>query len=125
MEQPFRKLSFWAGEGPQFTRCHELNACLPMSGFTWHTELACRKWFERAEAVSGRLNAPKTTAWIALLSYVNPVPDPSQQFGLSPGDAPDVAILRAYQLLLSGLNPAQQIEENPLPNNLTDFLVRG
>jgi hypothetical protein len=126
MEQSFKKPSFWAEEGPQFTRYNELNTFLRMSSFAWHAELACRKWLERAVAVSGGLNTPKTTAWMSLLSYVNPVLDVSQQFGISPDDAPDVAILRAYQLLLSGLTPeqaAQQMEDNPLPDTLLDVLT--
>ncbi|WP_460585141.1 hypothetical protein [Hymenobacter arcticus] len=99
-----------------------------MSSFAWHAELACRKWLERAATFPSGLDTPKTTAWMSLLSYVNPVLDAGQQFGISPADAPDVAILRAYQLLLSGLTPeqvAQQMEENPLPDTLTDFLVSG
>lgn len=128
MEQPFKKPSFWAEGGPQFTRYNELNTFLRMSSFAWHAELACRKWLERAATFPGELDAPKTTAWMALLSYVNPPLDTSQQFGISPADEPDVVILRAYQLLLSGLTPeqaAQQMDQYPLPDNLTDFLVSG
>lgn len=126
MEQSFKKPSFWAEEGPQFTRYNELNTFLRMSSFAWHAELACRKWLERAAAVPGGLNTPKTTAWMSLLSYINPVLDASQQFGISPDNAPDVATLRAYQLLISGLTPeqaAQQMEENPLPATLLDVLT--
>ncbi len=128
MEQPFEKPSFWAETGPQFTRYNELNTFLRMSSFAWHAELACRKWLDRAAAFPGELNTPKTTAWMALLSYVNPPLATSQPFGISPDDEPDVDILRAYQLLLSGLTPeqaAQQMDEYPLPDNLTDFLVSG
>jgi hypothetical protein len=128
MEQPIKKPSFWAEEGPQFTRYNELNTFLRMSSFAWHAELACRKWLERAAAFPVGLDRPKTTAWMSLLSYVNPVLDTSQQFGISPDDAPDVAILRAYQLLLSSLTPeqaVQQMEDNPLPDTLTDFLISG
>ena len=99
-----------------------------MSSFAWHAELACRRWLERAEAFPGGLNTPRTTDWMSLLSYVNPVLDEGQEFGISPEDAPDVAILRAYQLLLMGLTPeqaAQQMEDNPLPDTLTDFLISG
>ena len=99
-----------------------------MSSFAWHAELACRRWLERSEAFPGGLNTPRTTDWMSLLSYVNPVLDEGQEFGISPEAAPDVAILRAYQLLLTGLSPqqaAQQMEDNPLPDTLTDFLVRG
>ena len=128
MEQPFKKPSFWAENAPPFTRYNELDTFLRMSSFAWHAELACRKWLERSEAFAGGLNTPKTTAWMSLLSYVNPVLDEGQEFGISPEDAPDVAILRAYQLLLTGLTPeqaAQQMEDNPLPDTLTDFLVSG
>jgi hypothetical protein len=128
MEEAPKKPSFWAEEGPQFTRYNELNTFLRMSSFAWHAELACRHWLERAAAFPGGLNTPRTTDWMSLLSYVNPVLDERQKFGISPEDAPDVAILRAYQLLLTGLTPqqaAQQLEENPLPDTLTDFLVRG
>jgi hypothetical protein len=126
MIEPFKKPSFWAEEGPQFTRYNELNTFLRMSSFAWHAELACRKWLERAETFPGGLNTPKTTAWMALLSYVNPPLDAGQEFGISSHDVPDVAILRAYQLLLTDLTPeqaAQQMEDKPLPDNLTDFLV--
>ena len=102
----------------------ELNTFLRMSSFAWHAELACRKWMERAEAIPGGLNTPKTTAWMSLLSYVNPALDAGQPFGISPDDAPDVAILRAYQLLPSGMTPeqaAQHMEDIPLPDTLTDF----
>lgn len=128
MAQLFKKPPFWAENGPQFTRYNELNTFLRMSSFAWHAELACRKWLERAKTFSGGLNTPKTTVWMSLLSYVNPVLDAGQEFGISPEDAPDVAILRAYQLLLTGLTPeqaAQQMDEHPLPDNLTDFLVSG
>jgi hypothetical protein len=128
MEETPKKPSFWAEEGPQFTRYKELDTFLRLSSFAWHAELACRKWLERAEAIPGGLNTPKTTAWMSLLSYVNPALDAGQPFGISPADAPDVAILRAYQLLLSGRSPeqaAQQMEDNPLPDTLTDFLVQG
>lgn len=128
MQEAPKKPPFWAEEGPQFTRYNELNTFLRMSSFAWHAELACRKWLERAEAFPGGLNTPKTTAWMSLLSYVNPVLDAGQEFGISPEDAPDVAILRAYQLLLTGLTPEQaahQMEENPLPDTLTDFLISG
>ena len=128
MEQPFRKPSFWAETGPQFTRYNELDTFLRMSSFAWHAELACRKWLDRAAAFPGELNTPKTTAWMSLLSYANPPLAAGQQFGISPDDEPDVSILRAYQLLLSGLTPeqaAQQMEDNPLPDTLTDFLVQG
>lgn len=128
MEQPFKKPSFWAETGPQFTRYNELDTFLRMSSFAWHAELACRKWLDRAAAFPGELNTPKTTAWMSLLSYVNPPLAAGQQFGISPDDEPDVAILRAYQLLISGLTPeqaAQQMEDNPLPDTLTDFLVQG
>ena len=128
MEQPFRKPSFWAETGPQFTRYNELDTFLRMSSFAWHAELACRKWLDRAAAFPGELNTPKTTAWMSLLSYANPPLAAGQQFGISPDDEPDVAILRAYQLLLSGLTPeqaAQQMEDNPLPDTLTDFLEQG
>jgi len=126
MEQPFKKPSFWSEEGPQFTRYNELNTFLHMSSFAWYAELACRKWLEQAKAVPGGLNTPKTTAWMALLSYVNPVLDVNQQFGISPDDVPDVTILRAYQLLLTGLTPeqvAQQMKDNPLPSTLLDVLT--
>ena len=128
MEEPIKKPSFWPEEGPQFTHYNELDSFLRMSSFAWHAELACRKWLERAKIVPGGLDTPKTTAWMALLSYVNPKLDAGQQFGISPDDVPDVPILRAYQLLLSGLSPeqaAQQMEGDPLPDNLTDFLLRG
>lgn len=128
MEQPLKKPSFWAEEGPQFTCYNELNTFLRMSSFAWHAELACRKWLERAELFPDGLDTPKTTAWMSLLSYLNPSLDANQQFGISPEDEPDVSILRAYQLLLSGLSPdqvAQRIEDNPLPDNLIDFLVKA
>jgi hypothetical protein len=128
MEQPLRKPPFWAETGPQFTRYNELNTFLRMSSFAWHAELACRKWLERGSAFAGGLNTPKTTAWMSLLSYVNPALDAGQEFGISPSDEPEVSILRAYQLLLTGLSVEQvaaRMEENPLPDTLTDFLVSG
>ena len=128
MEQPSKKPSFWAENGPQFTRYNELDTFLRMSSFAWHAELACRKWLERGAAFPGGLNTPKTTAWMSLLSYVNPPLDAGQEFGISPEDEPDVSIVRAYQLLLTGLSVEQvaaHLEENPLPDNLIDFLVSG
>ena len=128
MEQPFKKPSFWAENGPQFTRYNELDTFLRMSSFAWYAELACRKWLERGAAFPGGLNTPKTTAWMSLLSYVNPPLDAGQEFGISPEDEPDVSIVRAYQLLLTGLSVEQvaaHLEENPLPDNLIDFLVSG
>lgn len=128
MEQPFRKPAFWAETGPQFTCYNELDTFLRMSSFAWHAELACRKWLERGAASPGGLNTPKTTAWMSLLSYVNPSLNASEQFGISPEEEPDVSILRAYQLLLTGLSVEQVaacLEENPLPDNLADFLVSG
>ena len=65
---------------------------------------------------------------MSLLSYVNSPLDAGQKFGISPEDEPEVSILRAYQLLLTGLSVeqiAERMEENPLPDNLTDFLVSG
>ena len=128
MEQSFKKPSFWAENGPQFTRYNELDTFLRMSSFAWHAELACRKWLERGAVFPGGLNTPKTTAWMSLLSYVNPPLAADQEFGISPEDEPEVAILRAYQLLLAGLSVEQvaaSMEENPLPDNLTDSLVSG
>lgn len=128
MQEAPKKPPFWAEEGPQFTCYNDLNIFLRMSSFAWHAELACRRWLDRAEAAAGGLNTPRTTDWMALLTYVNPVLDETQEFGISPQDAPDVAILRAYQLLLTGLSPrqaAQQMEDNPLPDTLPDFLVSG
>lgn len=128
MEQPFEKPPFWAENGPQFTCYNELDTFLRMSSFAWHAELACRKWLDRAAAFPGELNTPKTTAWMAVLSYLNPPLDAGQQFGISPDDEPDVSILRAYQLLISGLTSEQvmaHLEESPLPDNLTDFLISG
>lgn len=128
MEQPLKKPSFWAETGPQFTRYNELNTFLRMSSFAWHAELACRKWLERGATFAGGLDTPKMTAWMSLLSYVNPPLDAGQEFGISPEDEPEVSILRAYQLLLTGLSVEQvaaRMEENPLPDTLTDFLVSG
>lgn len=128
MKQPFKKPPFWAETAPQFTRYNELDTFLRMSSFAWHAELACRKWLERGSASAGWLNTPKTTAWMSLLSYLNPPLAADQEFGISPEDEPDVAILRAYQLLLTGLSVEQvaaRMEEHPLPDNLTDFLVSG
>ena len=39
---------------------------------------------------------------MTLLSHVNPPLESNQKFGPSPGDALEMAILRAYQLLLAG-----------------------
>ena len=128
MEQPLKNPPFWAENGPQFTRYNELNTFLRMSSFAWHAELACRKWLERGATFEGGLNTPKTTAWMSLLSYVNPPLDAGQEFGISPSDEPEVSILRAYQLLLTGLSVEQvaaRMEENPMLDNLTDFLVSG
>ena len=128
MEQPFEKPPFWKADSTPFASYRELDTFLRMSSFAWHAELACRKWLERGTTCPGGLNTPKTTDWMAVLSYLNPPLDAAQQFGISPTDAPDVSILRAYQLLLSGLPVAQvaeRREEHPLPDNLTDFLVRG
>jgi hypothetical protein len=128
MEYPSKKPSFWAETGPQFTHYNELDTFLRMSSFAWHAELACRKWLERGMTIPGALNTPKTTAWMSLLSYINPPLDASQQFGISPEEEPEVSILRAYQLLLTGLSVEQvatRLEENPLPDNLADFLIRG
>ena len=128
MEQPFKKPLFWAENALPFTRYNELDTFLRMSSFAWHAELACRKWLERGAAFPGGLNTPKTTAWMSLLSYVNPALDADQEFGISPENEPEVSILRAYQLLLTGLSVAQvaeRLEEHPLPDNLTDFLIKG
>ncbi|GAB3323304.1 hypothetical protein ACFQT0_27685 [Hymenobacter humi] len=128
MEQPFEKPPFWKSDRAPFASYRELDTFLRMSSFAWHAELACRKWLERGATFPGGLNTPKTTDWMAVLSYLNPHLDATQQFGISPADAPDVSILRAYQLLLSGLpveQIAERLEEHPLPDNLTDFLVRG
>ena len=128
MEQPSKKPSFWAASGPPFARYNELDTFLRMSSFAWHAELACRKWLERGAAFPGELNTPKTTAWMALLSYVNPVLDAGQEFGISPEAEPEVTILRAYQLLLTDLSVEQVVallEANPLPDKLVDFLISG
>lgn len=128
MEQPFKKPQFWLENGPQFTRYNELDTFLRMSSFAWHAELACRKWLERGNALTGQLNTPKVTSWMALLSYVNPPLDTTEEFGISPEDEPEVGILRAYQLLLTGLSVEQvaaRMAEHPWPDNLTDFLVSG
>ncbi|GAA4361369.1 hypothetical protein GCM10023185_28420 [Hymenobacter saemangeumensis] len=128
MEQPFKKPSFWPESGPPFTRYNELDTFLRMSSFAWHAELACRKWLERGATFPGGLNTPKTTAWMSLLSYVNPPLDAGQEFGISPEKEPEVSILRAYQLLLTGLSVTEvveRMEEHPLPDNLPDFLING
>jgi len=128
MEQPFKKPPFWAENGPPFTRYNELDTFLRMSSFAWHAELACRKWLERGTTLPSGLNTPKTTAWMSLLSYVNPPLDAEQEFGISPENEPEFPILRAYQLLLIGLSVTQvveRLEEHPLPDNLPDFLISG
>lgn len=128
MEQPVKKPPFWAENGPPFTCYNELDTFLRMSSFAWHAELACRKWLERGTTFPGGLNTPKTTAWMSLLSYVNPLLDAGQEFGISPENEPEVSILRAYQLLLTRLRVTQvveRLEEHPLPDNMPNFLISG
>ena len=65
---------------------------------------------------------------MSLLSYVNTPLDEGQEFGISLEHEPEVSILRAYQLLLTGLNAPQtagRMEAHPLPDNLTDFFSSG
>ena len=96
-----------------------------MPSFAWHAELACRKWLKRGATLPGGLNTHRTTVWMSLLNYVNPPLDAGQEFGISLKHEPEVSILRAYRLLLTGLSAAQvteRMEAHPLPDNLTNFL---
>ena len=108
-----------------FNFCTKL---LTKASFALHAELACRKWLERGTTCPGGLNTPKSTAWMSLLSYINPPLDAGQEFGISPENEPEVSILRAYQLLLTGLSVTEvvgRMEEHLLPDNLPDFLISG
>lgn len=107
---------------------NDLDTFLKQSSFAWHAELASRKWLEQGARVAGQLNTPRTTAWMAVLGHLNPPLNPQEPYGISPTAEPEIRILRAYQLLLSGLTPeqvARHLAEHPLPDTLADFLVNG